>query len=73
MIKKTKELGINFIDTARGYTTSESLIGYGLEHCGRENFILATKSMKRDYEGILEELNISLNNLRTSYIDLFSS
>lgn len=71
MIEETKEAGINFIDTARGYTISESLIGYGLEHCGRENFILATKSMKRDYEGILEELNISLNNLRTSYIDLF--
>ena len=71
MIEETKEAGINFIDTARGYTISESLIGYGLEHCGRENFILATKSMKRDYEGILEELNVSLNNLRTSYIDLF--
>ena len=71
MIEETKEAGINFIDTARGYTISESLIGYGLEHCGRENFILATKSMKRDYEGILEELNVSLNNLRTSHIDLF--
>ena len=71
MIQKTKELGINFIDTARGYTISESLIGYGLEYCGRENFILATKSMKRDYKGILEELNISLNNLKTSYIELF--
>ncbi len=45
MIQKDKELGNRILyDTARGYTTSESLIGYGLEHCGRENFILATKS-----------------------------
>ena len=44
-----------------------------LEKAGRENFILATKSMKRDYDGILEELNISLKNLRTSYIDLSNS
>lgn len=71
LIGEAKKSGINFIDTARGYVTSESLIGYGLEHWGRENFILATKSMKRDYEGIIEELNISLENLRTSYIDLF--
>ncbi len=27
--------------------------------------------MKRDYDGVLEELEISLNNLGTSYIDLF--
>lgn len=71
MIEGAKDAGINFIDTARGYTTSETLIGYGLEHCGRDEFILATKSMKRDYEGILGELDISLKNLGTSYIDLF--
>lgn len=71
IIGAVKEAGINFIDTARGYTVSESLIGCGLEEHGRENFILATKSGKRDYNGILEELNISLKNLNTDYIDLF--
>lgn len=71
LIEAAKKAGINFIDTARGYTISESLIGYALEYSGRENFILATKSMKRDYDGVLEELNTSLNNLKTSYIDLF--
>lgn len=71
LIGEAKDAGINFIDTARGYTTSETLIGHGLKYFGREKFILATKSMKRDYEGIMEELNTSLNNLGTSYIDLF--
>lgn len=71
LIGAAKDAGINFIDTARGYTISESLIGHGLRKYGREEFILATKSMKRDYDSILEELNTSLNNLGTSYIDLF--
>ncbi|NLJ77948.1 MAG: aldo/keto reductase [Tissierellia bacterium] len=71
LIGEAKRAGMNFIDTARGYTISESLIGYGLERWGRENFILATKSMKRDYDGIMEELNISLRDLRTDYIDLY--
>jgi len=71
LIEESYNRGINFIDTARGYNDSESLIGQALERIGRDKFILATKSMKRDYKGILEELSISLKNLRTDYIDLF--
>ncbi len=71
LIEESYNQGINFIDTARGYNESESLIGEALEKIGRDKFILATKSMKRDYNGILEELGTSLKNLRTNYIDLF--
>jgi len=71
LISTAYENGINFIDTARGYNQSESLIGHALELIGREKFYLATKSAKRDYDGILEELEISLNQLKTSYIDLY--
>jgi len=71
LIQESYNRGINFIDTARGYNQSESLIGEALEKVGRDKFVLATKSMKRDYNGILEELSISLKNLRTDYIDLF--
>ena len=35
------EAGINYIDTARGYTVSEEYLGYGLEGI-REHFVLAT-------------------------------
>ena len=49
----------------------ESLIGEALEKIGRDKFILATKSMKRDYNGMTEELNTSLKKLKTSHIDLF--
>ncbi len=67
---KMKELGINFIDTARGYTVSESFIGEALEGM-REHFILATKSMSRDREGMAKDIDISLANLKTDYIDLY--
>ena len=34
--------GVNYIDTARGYTVSEEYLGYALEGI-RDKFILATK------------------------------
>ena len=70
MIDKMIEKDMNFIDTARGYTISEELIGnaiYGKRH----NFILATKSMSRTYEGMKKDIEISLANLKTNYIDLY--
>ena len=63
--------GINFIDTARGYKESEELLGSALERIGRDKFILATKSMAKTYDAVIEEFETSLKNLRTDYIDLF--
>lgn len=71
LIREANNKGINFIDTARGYNESENLIGEALELIGRDKFYLATKSMKRDYSGMLEEVNTSLEQLRTDYIDLY--
>lgn len=71
LIKELSNQGINFIDTARGYTVSEELIGFGLEKVGRDKFVLATKSMARDYEGMKNEIETSLNNLKTKCIDLY--
>ena len=64
------EAGVNYIDTARGYTVSESYLGYALEGI-RDKFILATKSMARTKEAMAADIEISLNNLRTNYIDLY--
>lgn len=71
LLKESYNKGINFIDTARGYNQSEELIGTAVEKIGRENFIIATKSMKRDYMGMKEDVEISLKNLKTDYIDLY--
>ena len=62
--------GVNFIDTARGYTVSEEYLGYALQGV-REKFVLATKSMARTEETMARDIEISLQNLCTDYIDLY--
>ena len=42
LILAMENKGINYIDTARGYTVSEEFLGYALEGI-RDKFILATK------------------------------
>jgi len=64
------EEGINFIDTARGYTVSEEYIGRALAG-RRDQFVLATKSMARSAEAMAEDIEISLGNLQTDHIDLY--
>lgn len=61
---------VNYIDTARGYTVSEEYLGYALEGI-RKDFVLATKSMARTKEAMAKDIDISLHNLRTDYIDLY--
>ena len=64
------EWGVNYIDTARGYTVSEEYLGQALEGI-REKFVIATKSMARTKEAMAADVDISLKNLRTDYIDLY--
>ncbi len=70
LVLKMREMGVNFIDTARGYTVSEEYLGYALEGV-RDDFVLATKSMSRDKEGMARDIETSLRNLKTDYIDLY--
>ena len=62
--------GVNYIDTARGYTVSEEFLGYALEGI-RDKFVIATKSMARTKEAMAADIETSLKNLRTDYIDLY--
>ena len=64
------EKGMNYIDTARGYTVSESYLGEALEGV-RDKFVLATKSMAVTKEAMAADIEISLHNFRTDYIDLY--
>jgi predicted aldo/keto reductase-like oxidoreductase len=70
VIREAISLGIDFIDTARGYGDSEKKIGSALAGC-RDEVILASKSPKRDRRGILEDVATSLSDLRTEMIDLY--
>ena len=70
LMEQLVEAGINYIDTARGYTVSEAYLGQALEGL-RDKFVLATKSMARTKEAMAKDIDISLSNLRTDCIDLY--
>ena len=70
LMKKLVEEGINYIDTAKGYTVSEAYLGYALEGI-RDQFVIATKSMSRTKEAMANDILDSLKALRTDYIDLY--
>ncbi len=70
LIKTMEKKGINYIDTARGYTVSEAFLGEALEGY-RDKFILATKSMAVTKEAMAADIETSLKNFRTDYIELY--
>ena len=70
LMQTLADRGVNYIDTARGYTVSEAYLGEALEGL-RGKFVIATKSMARTKEAMAQDIETSLKNLRTDYIDLY--
>lgn len=83
---KALEHGINFFDTANGYSDgdSEEVLGRFLKkNVARETVVIATKvyaPMRKDPNGvglsrkaIMHELDQSLRRLQTDYIDLYQT
>lgn len=67
---KAYEAGITFFDTARWYTDSEIKLGEAFDGM-REKVYIATKTGATDVEGFWKDLETSLGNLRTDYIDIY--
>ena len=70
LLHEMADKGINYIDTARGYTVSEAYLGYAMEGI-RDKFVVATKSMARTKEAMAADIENSLRNLRTDHIELY--
>lgn len=70
IIRFAVEQGLNFIDSARGYTDSEEKIGFALQGI-REKVILATKTMSRTGKNLTEDIDISLKNFKAEVIVLY--
>lgn len=70
LLQKAYNGGINFFDTARAYSDSEEKIGLALSHV-RKDIIIATKSHAVDKKTLLEHLEMSLEKLKTDYIDIY--
>ncbi len=70
VLEKAVDAGINFFDTARIYTDSESKFGRVLSR-HRSRVIIASKSFSRDAAAIQRDIEVSLEHLRTDYIDIY--
>lgn len=70
VLKRSLDLGINFFDTAIGYTTSEERIGKAISG-RRGDVILATKTMARTYDEVSGHVELSLKRFGVDYIDLY--
>lgn len=70
-IRRSLELGINHIETARGYGTSEMQLGQILPSIPRESFILQTKVVPTaEPNEFREKLEKSLRYLQVDHVDL---
>lgn len=70
LLKKAYHAGICFFDSARFYSDSETKIGYALSDV-REHIYIATKTMALTVEDFWKDLDNSLSELKTTYIDVY--
>jgi len=61
--------GITYIDTAFNYGDSQEKLGNAISH-RREEFVLATKTAKRNYQEAKAEIEQNLKLLKTDCIDI---
>lgn len=70
LARKAYDAGITFFDTARFYTDSEVKLGVAFEGM-REKVYIATKTAAATPEEFWDQLQTSLSNLKTDYIDIY--
>lgn len=70
LIRKAYQAGITFFDTARFYTDSEVKLGEALEGI-RDQVYIATKTGAATADAFWKDLETSLHNLKTDYVDLY--
>ena len=70
ILRKAYDGGMRFFDTARGYSNSEEKLGYAFEGM-RDKIYIATKTHATTPEAFWKDLETSLKNLRTDYIDIY--
>ncbi len=62
--------GMRFFDTARAYSDSEVKMGVALADV-RDQIFIATKTMAKTPDDFWEQLETSLSNLKTDYVDIY--
>lgn len=70
LINRAIDLGINYFESARAYSGSESYYGLALKE-RRKQIFLTSKSHARDKKGALAHLHETLSNMKTDHLDLW--
>jgi len=72
VLERAADIGVNYFDTARGYQSGncERMVGNSLKS-RRKQLYISTKSHARTKAGALADLDISLRELQTDYVDIW--
>ncbi len=70
LVNRAIDLGINYFESARAYSGSESYYGLSL-NVRRKDIFLSSKSHARDKKGALDHLYETLRNMKTDHLDLW--
>jgi len=72
VVERALDSGINYFDTARSYQhgNNERMVGAALG-AKRKQVVLSTKTEAQDKEGALRQLDASLRELNTDYVDIW--
>ena len=72
ILRRAYDGGMTFFDTARAYSDSEEKMGQAFGTTSlREKIFIATKSTVETPEKLKSDLETSLRNLKTDYIDIY--
>ena len=70
LLRRAYEGGMRFFDTARAYSDSEVKVGEAFDGM-REKVFIATKTGAKTPQEVRAQVETSLKNLRTDYIDIY--
>jgi uncharacterized protein len=72
VVERAVDLGINYFDSSRGYQhgNNERMVGAALG-AKRKQVVLSTKTDTNTKDSMLKELETSLSELKTDYIDIW--
>ena len=70
ILRKAYDGGMRYFDTARAYSDSETKLGAAFDGM-RDKIFIATKTAGKTGDDVRKDLETSLRELRTDYIDVY--
>lgn len=70
LVRAVMDLGINWFDTSRNYGDAEEVLGEAFEGV-RDQVVIISKSGARDADTLRQHLAVTLQGLRSDYLDVF--